>query len=133
MTPPPCAHSGAHEAAEPAPPLIVPHAPAKPSLGLVVAAVAGQGLLVQSTTPGGLAQMYGVEKGDVITAVNGRPQPTTEDLKAASSGSFSPDGFTFQVLTSQGGRYGFEVLLPIAQPEVERPPGCRRPRCQRHA
>jgi hypothetical protein len=89
------------------------------NLGVVVASANGSGLIVQSTAPGGLAEMYGLERGDVITAVHGKPNPTSEDLKTASQGGFHPDSFSMQVT---GGKsklpYRFEILLPLAPPEV---------------
>ena len=89
------------------------------NLGVIVASANGSGLIVQSTAPGGLAEMYGLERGDVITAVHGKPNPTSEDLKTASQGGFHPDSFSMQVT---GGKsklpYRFEILLPLAPPEV---------------
>lgn len=76
-------------------------------------------MVVKSTTPGGLAEMYGLERGDVVTAVHGRPNPTIEDLKLATQGAFHPDCFTMQILGAKSNmQYGFEISLPLASPEV---------------
>jgi S1-C subfamily serine protease len=42
--------------------------------------IGGNGVLVGTVTPGGPAAKAGVEKGDVIVSVAGKPTPTTDDL-----------------------------------------------------
>jgi hypothetical protein len=93
----------------------------RPSLGIYVDPVQG-GLIVNSVTPCGLSDMYGIEAGDVILAVNGKPSPSTDDLKSAVKGAHGNHLFTVQVAGKGGGVFDFEFLLPLGEPEVRPSP-----------
>jgi S1-C subfamily serine protease len=71
-------------------------------LGVRVGETGGNGVYVGSVTPGGPAANAGLKAGDVITAVNGTPTPTTEALVSALA-SLKP-GQTINVkITHQDG------------------------------
>jgi len=54
-------------------------------LGVEIGDTSGSGVYVQSVTAGGPAARAGLKPGDVITAVNGQPTPTVDDLTSVVS------------------------------------------------
>lgn len=64
------------------------------------------GLYVESVEDGGLAQGAGIEAGDVITAVDGTPVSSLEDLQSILEGKSAGDSVTFTV-----NRNGEELTL----------------------
>ncbi len=54
-------------------------------LGVQIGDTNGAGVYVQSVTPGGPAAKAGLEPGDVITAVNGHPTQTVDNLTSVVS------------------------------------------------
>ena len=71
-------------------------------LGISIGDTGGEGVYVGSVTPGGPAAKAGIKAGDVITAVNGVPTPTPDELGTVLAG-LKP-GQTVKVkLTHQSG------------------------------
>ena len=60
----------------------VPHAQ-RAFLGIEATTIVGGGVLVQAVKKGGPADTAGIKPGDVITAINGTPTPSTEALSLA--------------------------------------------------
>ena len=55
-------------------------------LGISIGETGGKGVYVGSVTPGGPAAQAGIKTGDVITAVNGIPTPTSDELGTVLAG-----------------------------------------------
>jgi putative serine protease PepD len=65
----------------------------------------GNGVYVGSVSAGGPAAKAGIVVGDVITAINGTPTPTSDDLGTALA-AFKPGQTIKLTLTHQGGTTG---------------------------
>ena len=59
----------------------------------------GSGLLVTEVKPGGLVERAGIKAGDCITAINGEPVTSLQDL-TRQMGSVSRQGPTAEVIFS---------------------------------
>lgn len=56
-----------------------------------------EGLYVSSVSDGSDAKAKGIREGDIVTAVNGKPARSTEDIMTAKSGLIVGDSITFTV------------------------------------
>ena len=70
------------------------------------------GLWVQEAEQGSDAAKAGISAGDIVTALNGQPVSTAEDVQACLSGASAGDMMT--VTFYRGGRY-FEVDVALAE------------------
>jgi len=71
-------------------------------LGITIGDTGGEGVYVGSVTPGGPAAQAGIKTGDVITAVNGVPTPTPDELGTVLAG-LKPGQTVNVKLTHQNG------------------------------
>jgi len=81
----------------------------RPAFGAAATAVAG-GVRVDGVAPGSPSELAGLDPGDIITEINGRPVTTVADYFAAVAAS--PDEMDFTVLNSRTGqKQGMIVTL----------------------
>ena len=66
-------------------------------LGMQIEAVPPGTVVIATVGPGSAAELAGLEPGDVLMAVNGRPINGTSDIRAAISGLHPGDGVDIQV------------------------------------
>jgi putative serine protease PepD len=71
-------------------------------LGIHVGDTNGAGVYVGDVTPGGPAAKAGMQKGDVIVSVAGKPTPTTDDLSSVLA-QLKPGGKARVVVVRQNG------------------------------
>lgn len=81
--------------------------------GATVTTLSGQpvGVLVRSLTPDGAAAAGGINVGDVVTAVNGKPTPTLDDLGTILADLKPGDTASVEVLRPNGSRQTVPVTL----------------------
>jgi S1-C subfamily serine protease len=71
-------------------------------LGVQIGDTNGQGVLVQSVTPGGPAAKAGLKPGDLISTLNGKDTPTIDDLTSVASELKPGRTVTLGIVTQQG-------------------------------
>jgi S1-C subfamily serine protease len=71
-------------------------------LGVEIGDTNGLGVYVQSVTPGGPAAKAGLQPGDVVKSVNGRPTATVDDLTSVASELKPGTTVTLQIVTQNG-------------------------------
>jgi S1-C subfamily serine protease len=81
--------------------------------GATVTSMSGQpvGVLVRSLTPDGAAAAAGINVGDVVTAVNGKPTPTLDALGTILADLKPGDTASVEVLRPDGSRQTVRVTL----------------------
>ncbi len=80
-------------------------------LGVEIGDTNGQGVLVQSVTPGGPAARAGLVSGDLITAVNGTRTPTLDDFTSFVSELKPRKTVTLAVTTQSGAHKTLHLTL----------------------
>ena len=80
-------------------------------LGVEIGDTNGQGVLVQSVTPGGPATKAGLVSGDLITAVNGTRTPTLDDFTSFVSELKPRKTVTLAVTTQSGAHKTLHLTL----------------------
>lgn len=81
--------------------------------GATVTTMSGQpvGVLVRSVTPDGAAAAAGINVGDVVTAVNGKPTPTLDALGTIMADLKPGDTASVEVVRPDGSRQTVRVTL----------------------
>jgi S1-C subfamily serine protease len=82
-------------------------------LGAQLAAVPPRGVAIDTLDPGGPSETAGLEPGDVITAINGRPIEGSGDVAAAVRGLHGGEPVVVQV--SRGSSI-YSTLVAVATP-----------------
>ena len=80
-------------------------------LGIQVGNAGGQGTLVIAVEPGGPAVKAGISRGDTITAVDGKPTPTTGELAKVLAGLNPGQKVKVDVVRSDGSRATVNLTL----------------------
>jgi len=80
-------------------------------LGVQIGDTNGQGVLVQSVTPGGPAAKGGLKSGDLIVTLNGQGTPTVDDLTSVASELKPGDMVTLGIVTQQGAHKTLHLRL----------------------
>jgi S1-C subfamily serine protease len=89
------------------------------SLGISVAEASNQpGLIVTEVVDIGNAAMYGIEKGDVIVAVNGRTPQSGVDLMEAVAQT-NRSSLSLGIMSKTREYFEFEFPIPFRRPEVQ--------------
>jgi putative serine protease PepD len=80
-------------------------------LGVQIGDTNGEGVLVQSVTTGGPAAKAGLQVGDVVTSVNGKPTATVDDLTSVVSELKPGTTVALGVVTQQGAHKTLHLRL----------------------
>jgi putative serine protease PepD len=80
-------------------------------LGVQIGDTNGDGVLVQSVTPGGPAAKAGLKQGDVIVTLNGQGTPTVDDLTSVASELKPGNTVAVNVVTQQGAHKTLHLTL----------------------
>ena len=80
-------------------------------LGVQIGDTNGQGVLVQSVTPGGPAAKAGLKPGDVISTLNGKGTPTVDDLTSVASELKPGRTVTLGIVTQRGAHRTLHLTL----------------------
>jgi putative serine protease PepD len=81
------------------------------ALGVNAATVVGGGVAVVSTDPGGAAAKAGLQRGDIIVAVAGRPTPNVSALTSVLAGLKPGRQVSVKVHRADGGTHEVKVTL----------------------
>jgi S1-C subfamily serine protease len=81
------------------------------ALGIDAATVVGGGVAVVSAEPGGAAAKAGLQRGDIIVSVAGRPTPSVSALTSVLAGLEPGRQVSVEVRRADGGRQTVKVTL----------------------